>query len=135
MNRLRGGRGQHVQLRHFAAPEVAVGELGVWNHETRLADAAIAVPDDVEVERPWPPAHSGLPFPSALRLDFQAPLQQVGGGEPRVEQDHLVEEGPLLDGTERSRFFDARDREQDGFRKTAQATAGVRQVRRPIPQV
>src|SRR2546427_11319492 len=71
-----GTRGtQRLQLRELAEPEIAVGQLGMGNGESRLGDDPITVADDVEVQRARPPALG--PISAPLALDLQQSEQHV----------------------------------------------------------
>src|SRR5262245_64931247 len=81
------------QLGDFAPPEIAVGQLRMRKRQLPTPYSLGAVPHDVEVQRPRPPALAALSAP--LRLDRPAVRQQRGRLETRFEQNHLVQKRGL----------------------------------------
>src|SRR6266705_4329392 len=127
------GGAQRFQLRHLAAPEVAVGELGMGHGETGLVHHAIAVADEVQVQRPGPPAIAALSAP--LSLDLQQGAQQVARLEHRLQQHHLIEEWALRNRPEGRRFLDPRGGHEPGVGQRGQALPGEREMRRAVADV
>src|SRR6266516_1606663 len=126
-------RAQRLQLRHLAAPEVAVGELGMGHRQPRLGHHAIAVADDVQVQGAGPPALAALP--AALPFDLQERAQQLARLERRLQQHHLVEEGSLPNRPERRRLLDPRGGHEPGVGQRGQALSGEREMRRAVADV
>src|SRR6266852_6585 len=77
------------QLGDFALPEIAVRKLWVRNRQIRLPHRFVAIPYDIEVERPRPPALAS--FSAPLRLDAAAVLEQRRRLHCGFEQNHLVQ--------------------------------------------
>src|SRR5437764_13151436 len=89
--RLPGG----VELRHFPLPEIAMRELRVRDRQVRLAHAALAPADDVQVQGAGPPAHARLALAAALRLDRVQVPQQIARRGRGLEPHHRVPERAL----------------------------------------
>src|SRR5690348_7527947 len=78
-----------LQLRQLALPEVSIDQPGMGNDKVGLVDAPVAVPDDVQVDRPRaPPLRS---HPPLRPLDGLACLEQGARRQSGLEQYHLVE--------------------------------------------
>src|SRR5262245_31398482 len=88
-------RDQSIELGQLALPEVAPRQLGMGDREARLVDGLCAEADDVEVERARPPPHTLSPLPTPFRFDGLALREQLGRGQRRKQQQHLIEEPRL----------------------------------------
>src|SRR2546426_2440827 len=113
----RARRRSGLELRQLALPEGTVRKLGVRDHELRLVHHPITEADDVQVQGPWSPANPRPALATALRFDRVQVDEQLGGLEGGLEQDHLVEVGPLRHRPEGSGLLDAGLREQAGARR------------------
>src|SRR3989449_8779650 len=131
----RARRRSGLELRQLALPEGTVRKLGVRDHELRLAHHPITEADDVQVQGPWSPANPRPALATALRFDRVQVDEQLGGLEVGLEQDHLVEVGPLRYRPEGSGLLDAGLREQAGARQGREPRARVREMRGAIPDV
>src|SRR6185503_4339225 len=99
-----------IQLGDFALPEIAVGQLGMWNRQIRFSHDARYIAYDVEIQRARSPALAA--FSTPLRLDRPAICQELGRAETRFEQHHLVQIRRLRNRTQRRRLVDSRRRDQ-----------------------
>src|SRR5256885_8503271 len=88
----------------------------MWNRELRCAHGAVAVPHDVQIERPRTPPHR--PHAAALRFDAIQLPEQLARLERRLEQDHLVQVRSLRYGAEGRRLLDSGNAEQTRDRKS-----------------
>src|SRR5881396_1733724 len=120
----RARRGSGLELRQLALPKGAVRKLGVRDHELGLAHHPIAEADDVQVQGPRSPANPRPALATALRFDRVQEVEQLGGLEGGLEQDHLVEVGPLRYRPKGGGLLDAGLVEH----------AGARQGREPRPR-
>src|SRR4029077_18171037 len=102
---LRPGRDGRVELSQFSLPEVALREAGMRNGQLRLPHDAVAVPDDIQVERARTPPDT--PFSPALGFDGMEVIEQRRRLECRLEQDHLVQVGALRHRPEGGGLLDA----------------------------
>src|SRR5690242_11146831 len=91
--RPRGSGVGGVELGQFPLPEVALREAGMRNGQLRLPHGAVAVPDDIQVERAGAPPDT--PLSPALGFDSMEVIEQRRRLECRLEQDHLVQVGAL----------------------------------------
>src|SRR5438309_1565884 len=105
----------------------------MWNRELRRAHGAVAVPHDVQIERPRTPPHR--PHAAALRFDAMQLPEQLARLERRLEQDHLVQVRSLRYGAEGRRLLDSGNAEQTRPGKPGQPGACVREVRGAVPHV
>src|SRR2546430_12017319 len=94
------------QLGDFALPEIAVRKLRMRNRQVRLPHRFVAVPHDIEVERPRSPALAS--FSAPLRLDPAAVLQKRRRYQRGFEQNHLVQIRRLRNRPEWRRLPDPR---------------------------
>src|SRR6185437_3767009 len=124
-----------LELCQLALPEGAVRNLGVRDHELRLAHDAIAEADDVQVQGPRSPANPRPALATALRFDRVQEVEQLGGIEGGLEQDHLVEVSPLRYRPEGGGLLDAGLAEQARARQGREARPRVREMRGAIADV
>src|SRR3989449_5344329 len=113
----RARRGSGLERPQLALPEWAVRKLGVRDHERRLAHHPMAEADDVQVQGARSPAHARPALATALRFDRVQVREQLGGLEGGLEQDHLIEVGPLRYRPEGCGLLDAGLLEQAGGRR------------------
>src|SRR6185312_13762368 len=69
----------YSQFGQLALPPLAMGELGMWNHEIGLVDVLVAESHDVEIERAGAPAdgaHAAGLLLDALQLGQQLAWRQ-----------------------------------------------------------
>src|SRR5260221_10862255 len=111
----RAWRRSGLELRQLALPERAVRKLRVRDHELRLAHDAIAEANDVQVQGAGSPPHLRATLATARRFDRVQVVEQLGGLEGGLEQDHLVEVGALRYRPERGSLLDAGLLEQAGL--------------------
>src|ERR1700752_4730853 len=122
-----------IQLGDFALPEIAIRQLGVWNHQVRLPHDARSVAYDVEIQGPGAPPLAALP--AALRFYLPAPRQQIRRAETRFEQHHLIQIWRLRNRAKGSGFLDLGNGDDAGSRKLVEAGTGVRQMSLTIAHV
>src|ERR1700704_6142756 len=77
------------QLGDFPLPEIAVRKLRMRNRQGRLPHCFVAIPHDIEIERPRSPALAS--FPAPLRLNATAVFQERRRLQGGLEQNHLVQ--------------------------------------------
>src|SRR5262245_17904948 len=90
----------------------------MWNVQARLGDLAIAVDQEVEVDRAGAPAH--VPHATELLLDLEEAVEQLASRQPRLDGDGAVEESGLVHDPDRVRLLQLRDGEHVdalGFRE------------------
>src|SRR5437899_258840 len=127
------GMVHRLELGDFAAPEVAVRQLGMRNRQIRLLHGALAVPHDIEVQGARPPALA--PLTPSLRLDRATLPQQLVRSESRFDQHHLIQVGILRYRSDGRGLFHLRYRDDARTRQLAETPARVRELRRPVTDV
>src|SRR5437879_2996766 len=128
-------RQRGVELRQLPQPEGAVRKLGMWQYEVRLTQHPIAEAHDVQVQSPRSPADPRPALAAPLRFDRVQLDEKVGGLEGGLEEDHLVEVGPLRHRPEGGGFLDAGLFEQARARQRRESRPCVCEVRGAVADV
>jgi len=118
--------------------------------QPRLVHDFVGVHEQVEIDRPWPPARS-LADPAERALDAQEDVKKLARGQGRLGGDGAVQEPRLADHADRVRLLQGRDpddldavlgrEELDGATKSllawahvrAETDVGARHLEAPLP--
>src|SRR5215218_742213 len=98
-----------VELHERLESKRTFGQAGVRHRQAGLVDLLLPVEEEVEVDRPRPPAGLLSPFPAKGLLDRKQPLEQRARRQVRLDRARTVEEARLVDVADRLSLLERRD--------------------------